>query len=138
MKTKICINNNNMYWQQQHVLTTTICIDDNNMYWRRQYVLTTTICIDDNNMYWRQQYILTSIYWSKIIHVIHYISLYFSVGLGKTRFLTHTNPKFLGWVDQSKTHTKSNPSVVWVGLGWVQPTPFRRVALNSILINEFN
>ena len=47
--------------------------------------------------------------------------------MDKTRFFTHTNPKISGWIDQLKIHTKPNPSVVWVGLGWVQPTPFRRV-----------
>ena len=54
--------------------------------------------------------------------------------MGKTRFFIHTNPKISGWVDQLKTHTKPNSSVVWVGLGWVQPTSFRRVFLIKIAI----
>ena len=69
------------------------------------------------------------------MHVNYYISLYFSVGLGKTHFLTHNPHQFSGWVDQSKIHTKPNPSAVWVGLGWVQPTLFRRVVICRFLFD---
>ena len=96
-------------------MTTTIFIDNDNIYWQRQYLLMTTILIKIK----------------KIVYVINYISVFISVGLGKICFLTYINPKFLGWVDQSKTHTKPNQSLVWVGLGWVQPTLFWRVIKND-------
>ena len=49
--SKICINDDNMYWQRQFILTTTIYINDDNICWRRRYVLMTII----SSMYWQQQ-----------------------------------------------------------------------------------
>jgi hypothetical protein len=46
----------------------------------------------------------------------------------QTQRLTHTNPFFLGWVELLKTHRITQPGLGYGGLGWVQPTPFRRVA----------
>jgi hypothetical protein len=45
----------------------------------------------------------------------------------QTQKLTHTNPIFLGWVELLKTHRITQPGLGYGGLGWVQPTPFRRV-----------
>jgi hypothetical protein len=47
----------------------------------------------------------------------------------QTQKLTHTNLIFLGWVELLKTHRITQPGLGYGGLGWVQPTPFRRVII---------